>query len=303
VLDGETGAQLEVLRPAVARGHEVWDLELDHRGEQVALAEPDGIIVLDVSTGHQELVVPWPRGSWGPNDLAWSPDDQRLAVAIVNGNPRRTLAVVDLGGEGPTWVPEQPGWTTRSISFSPDGRLLATSHWGTRTVDPTRMPVRTWDLESGELTPDLDAQARLVAYAPAGHLLATSRAVEGVAETWDARTQERVAVLTATASVEDLDFDPTGTTLATAHGDGTVRLWDAREGTQDLVLRVSDQVVERVRFSQDGSRLVTMDRDGVSRVWALDLDDLIALARERLTRDLTAAECREYLRLASCPAS
>ena len=74
-----------------------------------------------------------------------------------------------------------------------------------------------------------------------------------------------------------------------------------RAGTQDLVLQVSSRVVDWVRFSADGSKLVTRDQDGVLRVWALDLDDLVGLARDRLTRGFTAAECRQYLRLTTCP--
>lgn len=303
LLDSETGAELDAIWPELGPGREVWDLELDHRGERLALLAPAGVVVIDLASGRREFVVPWPRRSWGWGDLAWSPDDERLAVGFGHDNPRRTLVVVDENGEDPQWLPEVPGWATRSISFSPDGDQLATTHWGIQTVDPTRMPVRTWDLRSGELAHVLDARAKLVDFAPAGGLVATSRVVEGVAETWDAGTQERVAVLTATASVEDMSFDPTGTTLATAHSDGTVRLWDARAGTQDLMLRVSDRVVEWVRFSHDGTKLVTRDQDGVTRVWALELDDLIGLARDRLTRDLTDAECREYLRLPSCPRS
>jgi WD40 repeat protein/DNA-binding SARP family transcriptional activator len=303
LLDSETGARLDVVRPDLGAERQVWDLELDHRGERIALVAPAGIVVVDLASGQREFVVPWPRGSWGWGDLAWSPDDERLAVGFGHDDPRRALVVVDEDGEDARWFPEVPDWATRSISFSPDGQLLATTHWGIRTVDPTRMPVRTWDLRSGELAYVLDARAKLVEFAPAGDLIATSRVVEGVAEVWDSGTRERVAVLTATASVEDMSFDSTGTTLATAHGDGTVRLWDARAGTQDLVLRVSDRVVEWVRFSADGSKLVTRDQDGVTRVWALDLDDLIGLARDGLTRDLSDAECREYFRLASCAGS
>jgi hypothetical protein len=35
----------------------------------------------------------------------------------------------------------------------------------------------------------------------------------------------------------------------------------------------------------------------VVRVWALDLDDLIAIARREVTRELTDDECRQYLHL------
>ena len=39
---------------------------------------------------------------------------------------------------------------------------------------------------------------------------------------------------------------------------------------------------------------------GVARVWALDIDRLLEIARGRVTRSLTAAECRQYLQ-GPCP--
>jgi len=43
--------------------------------------------------------------------------------------------------------------------------------------------------------------------------------------------------------------------------------------------------------------------DGVARVWALDVDDLVKIARSRLTRTFTDDECARYLHLSRCPAS
>ena len=36
------------------------------------------------------------------------------------------------------------------------------------------------------------------------------------------------------------------------------------------------------------------------RVWALDLDELAEIARRRVTRNLTDAECQRYLRQRAC---
>ena len=35
-------------------------------------------------------------------------------------------------------------------------------------------------------------------------------------------------------------------------------------------------------------------------MWALDLDDLVGLARDEVTRSLTDDECREYLAVDTC---
>jgi WD40 repeat protein len=97
------------------------------------------------------------------------------------------------------------------------------------------------------------------------------------------------------------DIDPQRNWIATASGDTTVRLWNASTGVTELVLRGHPGPLWRVRFSPDGSQLASIGQDGAVRVWALDLDDLIAIARTKVTRSLTADECRQYLYLAACP--
>ena len=51
-----------------------------------------------------------------------------------------------------------------------------------------------------------------------------------------------------------------------------------------------------IDFSPDGAKLASASPEGVVRVWALDLDDLIAIAKREVTRGLSASECRQYLR-------
>jgi hypothetical protein len=45
---------------------------------------------------------------------------------------------------------------------------------------------------------------------------------------------------------------------------------------------------------------VSVESDGVVRVWALDLGELIAIAKDELTRGLTDEDCRQYLHQPSC---
>jgi WD40 repeat protein len=99
--------------------------------------------------------------------------------------------------------------------------------------------------------------------------------------------------------VIDATFSPDGSSIATAGADGMVRVWDAKSGTQTLVLRHGD-VVGAVAFSPDGSKLASVTGDGTARIWALDLDDLVEIAERELTRDLTDEECRQYLHVDRC---
>jgi hypothetical protein len=59
--------------------------------------------------------------------------------------------------------------------------------------------------------------------------------------------------------------------------------------------------VQVVALSPDG-RVVTGSSDGTVRFYVLPLDELETVARMRLTRSLTATECREFLHLDQRPA-
>jgi hypothetical protein len=54
-----------------------------------------------------------------------------------------------------------------------------------------------------------------------------------------------------------------------------------------------------VSFSPDGTRLASTSCDGV-RIWALDIDDLLEIARREVPRALTDEECRQYLHVDQC---
>jgi WD40 repeat protein len=69
--------------------------------------------------------------------------------------------------------------------------------------------------------------------------------------------------------IEDLDFDPSGKTLASAGDDGLVQLWSIDRGTighAQTVARFND-VVWGVRFDPTGSMIATAAEDGTVRLW------------------------------------
>ena len=80
-----------------------------------------------------------------------------------------------------------------------------------------------------------------------------------------------------------------------------MRLWDAESGSQTLVLRGHRGLVSAVAFSPDATKLASVSGEGTVRVWALDLDDLIEIAEDKLTRTLTDEECSQYLHVDRCP--
>lgn len=86
--------------------------------------------------------------------------------------------------------------------------------------------------------------------------------------------------------------------MATAGADHTVRIWDARTQRILRVIQAGDAVI-RVTFTLDSRDVFSWSAAGVVREWDACTDcenpgDLMALARTRVTRELTPAEGRAF---------
>jgi serine/threonine protein kinase/WD40 repeat protein len=254
-----------------------------------------GMSVRDVATGDELFSVPiWLH----PMDLS---QDGRYFAVEAGG----VIRILDRSGRDiGTRLREGDGFRVGAVLFAPDSRFIATlSHRG------AEQRVRIWDRERGIVVTEItdagyrgrgDIHFSNLAFDPSGRLIATT--VNRQVRIWNVESGTPVATLPAQpGEIGYVVFSPDGATVATGASDGAVRLFDLDAQAQRLVLQAPHSVGS-VSFSADGSLFASLDGTTV-RVWALDIDDLLQIARQSVTRSLTDDECRQYLHQTSCSAA
>ncbi|MBI5651807.1 MAG: PD40 domain-containing protein [Chloroflexi bacterium] len=228
--------------------------------------------------------------------IAFSPDGKRLAVEgagftikILDGETGKELLTLS----GHTETP-------RTVAFSPDGKRLASSG--------DDAAIKVWDLATGrEILTMLGHKERIysVASSPDGARLASAGS-DGIVKVWDVATgRELLALVGHSGIVFSAAYSPDGMRLVSSSSDTTVKVWDVsptRNRSQEpLTFYGNSASVYRAVFSPDGKRLATAATDG-ARVYALPIQDIIAIAKSRLTRTWTPDECQKFLHTDQCPA-
>jgi WD40 repeat protein/serine/threonine protein kinase len=155
------------------------------------------------------------------------------------------------------------------IAWQPDGPWIASAGY-----DGVQFSVKVWNPRTRRDVFKVPAPTELfaVAYSPDGRHLVTGGMGRAI-QVLEAETGRPVCVLgTHEREIRGITFSRDGRTLASASGDGKVKLWDAARLTepQDSRLtlrgRVPGQCVN-IAFSPDGSRLATGGEDKTVKVW------------------------------------
>ncbi|OJK02214.1 hypothetical protein ASPACDRAFT_1879572, partial [Aspergillus aculeatus ATCC 16872] len=178
--------------------------------------------------------------------------------------PERSMIRRRYESELPDWITQLPrveeGWSPElriieghkrkvsSVSFSPDGRLIASGSddWS----------VCLWETATGMLQQTLmghSSGVTSVDFSPNDGLLLVSGSSDDTVRVWE----------TATA------FSPNGQLLASGSYDKTVRLWDTATGMLLQTLEGHLDWVSSVAFSPDSQLIASSSQDKTVRLWSI----------------------------------
>jgi eukaryotic-like serine/threonine-protein kinase len=232
-----------------------------HDGRLLAIAnESDTITLCDLETGHPQRLHDPAIGK--VISLKFSFDNRFLLLHTIRPKPGYMLwslasqRVIDF----PTWdTPLDSCWTRSQEVLTPllGGDL---GWWNPRTGLTKKVPL---DPRHADIAvPTVSTDGRFLAAVDRDRSTIYLRSIE---------TMKLVKEFGRyrLGSLQILAFSPDGNTLASACGDGTVKLWDVPTGEDLLTLEAHTGPAWVLRFSPDGKALATIGRTGPNKPGAI----------------------------------
>ena len=193
--------------------------------------------------------------------VAFSPDDRLIASGSVGttkiweAKTGKELKQFDKGTS-----PHE------AVSFSPDGRYLASANWDGLMV---------WNVDTGKEERFFINQKSALAFSPDGRFIATT-GEDNVINLTDLKSWKGIQTFTGhTGLVRSISFSPDCSQVVSCSNDKTVKVWDVKPCTSQLLTDSLSQNVSlnsltgNIAFSPDGKYLAAGfdSKAGTAMIW------------------------------------
>jgi WD40 repeat protein len=217
--------------------------------------------VLDAQTGGELFSLE------GHTDIKWSADWSPDGNRIASTSRDRTIRIWDTfnGEEQLQLLGHSDG--VNHVEWSPSGnRIVTTSDDGT---------VRIWDAAPWPELMRLPGMA-VASWSPDGKQIAVREEQMWNAYVWEVGNgREQFSLSTRTNALDELDWSPDGSRLATLGWDPGVpaadlSIWDAESGDKLMTMNGHTFFVSALDWSPDGKQIVTTSPDKTAIIWDVE---------------------------------
>ncbi len=267
----------------------------------LASASNDGTVRFwDVASGNNIASLNAHSGS--VRSVAFSPDGKLLAsggdrvafrdVPETGGRVYRyhgeiKLWNVSTGKNTATFALDGKEATPLSVTFSPDGRTLASGRPGEYGPEVGTGEIKLWDIATGKNTATRKVSSGYVyqvVFSPDGQMLASGGGRPeylGEVKLWNVATRKNTATFSGKSQigigtdvgresnlVYSVAFSPDGKIVAAGGWDNdSIKLWDVVTGRNTATLRGHTNSVWSVAYSANGKTIASGSRDQTVRLW------------------------------------
>jgi WD40 repeat protein len=244
--DAETGKAIRVIKSGLKSIQPPTDAVFSADGRTLALVNGSGgIDCWDVATGEKVRTL---RGK-EIYALAFSPDGKMLAALAATDGPQASLTIWSWPAGKQLRRLDPTDHEPEGLLFSPDGRTLALVSGGGLSL---------WDPAAGKelrrVTRSCPSAFNL-AFSPDGSLIAAARP-DGTVTLWEVNLHKSPRPLTGRGHCLTSVALTTSGQLVTSAQDGTLALWDARDGRHLRTLDRWEHHAGVFAAAPDGSRVL-----------------------------------------------
>lgn len=254
--------------------HRVSSVSFSPDCKTFASASVDGTVKLWKIDGT--LIKPLPHKEIPVKSVSFSQDGQTIATGDSLGNIRLWRKDGNLCQR----LPAHPT-DINKVAFDPDGKFIASASSDTK--------VKLWKVDNCKINKsspqeiiDHDGAVNWVSFSPDGKFIASASADKKVKfRKWDGKKTQPVinsdgqqlsSLEEHSESVNSVSFSSDSQFIASASGDGTVKLWRVGDQSAMMTLNGHRESVNSVSFSSDSQSqfIASASDDGTVKLWKLE---------------------------------